>query len=89
MIEDPEFDPWQQRWVEPAEAYQVEFWSKPHGPMWHCDTTRLLDASSVEEVLAWARTRAEGRDITVYVEVNRGAEGGRLRLLGVDPTKAH
>lgn len=88
MIEDPDFEGWEQRGVEPVEAYQVEFWSQPSGPMWHCDATRLLEVSDVEEVFAWAREHADGRNITIYAEVNRGPERGRLRLAGVDPTAA-
>jgi hypothetical protein len=91
MIEDRDFNSWgRQRWDEPAESYQVEFWSRPGGPgsMWHADCTRLLAAPSVDEVIAWARERAEGRDITIWAEVNRGRDRGPVRLLGIDPTRA-
>ena len=89
MIEDLDFDPWEARWIELAPIYQIEFWSTPGGPgsMWHADVTRLKEASSVEDVLTWARAQAEGRQFTIYAEVNRGTDRGRVRLFGTDPTR--
>jgi hypothetical protein len=91
MIEDRSFDPWESGLcAECPSAYQVEFWSTPGGPgsMWHADVTRLLEAASIEEVLAWARERAEGRDIAIWAEVARGRDRGRVLLIGVDPPRA-
>jgi hypothetical protein len=97
-LDEAEFDIRESRWAEPAEpagpasTYQVEFWTKlndpppPLAPMWQVETTRLVGARDVREVLAWAEKRAESRDVTIYVEVNRGPNAGRVRLVGVDPT---
>lgn len=96
-MEELEIDIREGRWAEPTEpdgaasTYQVEFWTKlndpapPLAPMWHVETIRLAGARDVREALAWADERAEGRHVTVYVEVDRGGLG-RVRLVGVDPT---
>lgn len=97
-MDETEIDLTESRWAEPAEpadaalTYQVEFWTKlndpppPLAPMWHVETTRLSGARDVREVLAWAEERVRGRNLTIYAEVNRGADAGRVRLVGVDPT---
>jgi hypothetical protein len=97
-MEELEIDIHEGRWAEPthpdgpASTYQVEFWTKlndpgpPLAPLWSVEATRLTGVQNVREVLAWADKRAEGREVTVYVEVNRGPDAGRVRLVGVDPT---
>lgn len=71
------------RWVEDDPTYQVVFWK---GAGWS-DHTRLAGVKDIHEVLAWAEAHADGRDIAIYVELDRGKEHGHLRLLGVDPTR--
>jgi hypothetical protein len=100
-MEELEIDIRELRWAEPAEpagpasTYQVEFWTKlsdpepPLAPLWQVEAIRLVDVQSIREVLAWADERAEGREVTIYVEVNRGSDAGRVRLVGVDPTSGN
>lgn len=97
-MEESEIDIREARWAEPtdpdvpASVYQVEFWTKlndpapPLAPMWQVETTRLAGVRDVRDALAWADERAAGRNVTIYVEVNRGPDMGRVRLIGVDPT---
>jgi hypothetical protein len=97
-MDELEIDVRESRWDEPTEpagpasVYQVEFWTQlndpppPLAPMWQVEPIRLAGARDVREVLAWADERAQGRKVTIYVEVNRGPDAGRVRLVGVDPT---
>jgi hypothetical protein len=80
------------RWYEDEPTYQVVFWQKlndpdpPLRPMWWSHSTRLAGVKDIYEVLEWAEAHADGRDIAIYVELDRGKENGNIRLLGVDPT---
>ncbi|QCB93360.1 hypothetical protein [Cellulomonas shaoxiangyii] len=62
-------------------AYRVEFWiGSTQAEEW-----RLVDVDSVEEVLAWVRTRADGRSAVVGVEHRCGEGIAVARLLGRAP----
>lgn len=81
------------RWVEDQPTYQVHFWTKlndpgpPFAPLWSKDAYRLAGVTDVHDVLEWAKARANGREIAIYAEVDRGHDRGDVRLVGVDPTR--
>lgn len=94
MIEELPVDIAEARWVEDSPTYQVVFWKRmndpepPLRPMWWSDATRLAGVGDIREVLEWAEAHAEGREIAIYAELDRGKEHGNVRLLGIDPTWA-
>ncbi len=78
--------------TDEARAYGVIFWTKgavqsgvvvaPDSEEW-----LLTAAADIDEVLAWARTRAEGRDFEILA-LSPGAIGySAIRLFGSDPTE--
>ncbi|GIT78490.1 hypothetical protein LLS1_01590 [Leifsonia sp. LS1] len=73
-------DPRDVSWEVEDPAYRVYF----HGPAGRADEWRVTDARSVNEVVAWANERADGRSYVLYVEV-KTAETGLVRLDGFDP----
>lgn len=82
------------RWVVDVPSYQVVFWRKrndpepPLVPLWSAEPHRLRGITDVSEVLAWAEANANGRDVAIYAEIDRGPNQGLVLLRGVDPTKA-
>lgn len=73
-------DPRDVSWEVEDPAYRVYF----HGRAGHADEWRVTGARSVNEVVAWANERADGRSYVLYVEV-KTAETGLVRLDGFDP----
>jgi hypothetical protein len=73
---------------------QVVFWYKlndpdpPLVPLWSEEPHRLRGIADVSEVLAWAEAKANGRDLTIYAEIDRGPDRGLVLVRGVDPTWA-
>ena len=58
--------------------------------MYHCQENRLIDATSVHEVIAWADSTARpDQTYTLYVEHHHDNRPGLLELAGVDPTESH
>jgi hypothetical protein len=90
MLAQP-VDPRDQRWEVPEPIYRVCFWDCPAperaDSMWTSDEWQL-EGSDIDEVLAWAQAKAEGRRFVVYAEVTGGQPSGLglVRLLGTDPT---
>ena len=65
-------------------TYRVVFWEQISGEGFGADEYDVTGVADVEEVLAWARTRASaGQTFTIHALVDRTA----LRLLGDDPTR--
>jgi hypothetical protein len=90
-------DPRDTQWEADQPVYRVYFFHQPDAlpsvaqqhVMWHCDEHRLRDATDVEEVLGWARTKARPDQVfVVYVEQRDAQRSGLVRLLGVDPNSA-
>jgi hypothetical protein len=73
---------------------QVVFWYKlndpdpPLVPLCSEEPHRLRGIADVSEVLAWAEAKANGRDLTIYAEIDRGPDRGLVLVRGVDPTWA-
>lgn len=94
MIEERPVDRYEVRWVEDEPTYQVHFWKRlnapdpPLRPMWLQDSYRLTGVAGVQEAHEWAQARADGRDIAIYAELDRGDQHGLVRLMGFDPTWA-
>jgi hypothetical protein len=80
------------RWVVDQPTYQVVFWHKlndpdpPLVPLWSEEPHRLRDVVDVSEVLTWANAHAEGREVAIYAEVDRGPDQGLVLVVGRDPT---
>lgn len=88
-------DPRDIRWEMDGQVYRVYFWTGPSHPDggWSCTETRVTDVDSVAEVLEWAFSHAEDRDVVVYLELEAqpgalGVERGLVRLHGRDPGEA-
>ena len=99
MRDDIDFDPRDCIWEEDRPTYRVYFWHQLPAPPgfpqdrvgYQCDEHRLVGATDVNEVLAWAEGKRQGDDTyTLYVEVDvsqpAAGEVGLVRLAGVDPT---
>jgi hypothetical protein len=83
-------DPRINRWEVDQPAYRVTFWqqsSSPSGAGWTSDEWRLTEAD-VHEVLAWVDDQANGRRVTVWVDLAHDGEPGLVRLSGWEPTRA-
>jgi hypothetical protein len=76
-------DPRDTRWERDEIAYRVYFW-RGAGTS---DEWRVTDAD-VSEVLDWAREKAQGRYITMWVEHTVNGDLGMLRLEGWEPTRS-
>jgi hypothetical protein len=88
-------DPRDIQWESDRPAYRVYFWHQPPAPSgipqehmgYHCDERRILGATDVHEVIAWAlRTARPDQTFTLYVEHLQNGRPGLIRLGGVDPT---
>ena len=82
------------RWVVEEPSYRVVFWTKlndpepPLVPLWSETSHTLRGVSDVTQALTWAEENAEGRQVCVYAEVDRGPDLGFVLLRGTDPTRA-
>ena len=77
------------RWEEDLPAYRVYFWEttvENPGAGWASDEWRLNDAD-IEEVLAWATQHANGRYLTIWVELEVAGQTGLVRLSGWEPVR--
>jgi hypothetical protein len=91
-------DPRDTQWEVDSPVYRVYFWHQPPAPPagvaqehvgWHCDEYRLSDVADVEEVIDWARKKAQSdQSFVIYVEQRDGQRSGLARLFGVDPNSA-
>jgi hypothetical protein len=53
----------------------------------YCDENRVVDATDVQEVIAWAdRTAKPNETYALYVEHQHAGETGLIRVAGTDPT---
>lgn len=75
-------DPRDSGWERDEVAYRVYFWRGTSSEEW-----RVTEAD-VTEVLAWARTNAQGRRITMWVEHTDNGDLGMIRLEGWEPTRS-
>lgn len=79
-------------WATEARAYHVYFWTQMSDPdppavaLWRSDVKRVSGVSDVIEVLAWAEEHAEGRTVTIWLEVPAGGRFGLIQIHGIDPT---
>ena len=85
-------DPREARWEIDGQVYRVDFWAAPSHPegAWACSEVQLTGVNSVAEVLDWSSSRAEGRDVVIYLELDEqpgaaGAGRGLVRLHGRGP----
>lgn len=74
-------DPRDATQMENHPAYRVEFWASPT----HSEEWRLVDATSVTEVIAWVEANASGRDAVLFAEYRAEVGVGLLRLVGHSP----
>lgn len=88
VVQAMPIDPRDQQWQSDSPAYRVFFWqSRGSGELsgWESEEWQLTEAD-VDEVLAWAGSRAAGRTMSIWV-VHQDADGiGLIRLAGIDPT---
>jgi hypothetical protein len=71
-------DPRDARWERHDVAYRVYFWQGTSSDEW-----RLTEAD-VTEVLMWAREKARGRHLNLWLEHEENGELGLIRLAGWD-----
>ncbi len=58
--------------------------------MYHCQENRLIDATRLHEVVAWADSTARpDRTCTLCIEQHHDGRPGLLKFAGVDPTESH
>ena len=79
------------RWIIGAPTYRVDFWdwiSPGDGTQgtghWRQESYYVTEADT-DEVIAWASSKAEGRQLVIYLRATRDGEPGLIRLLGTDP----
>lgn len=82
MLAEP-IDPRDTNWARDEVAYRVYFWRGAA----LSDEWRVTEAD-VNEVLDWAREKAEGRYITVWAEHVDDGDLGMIRLEGWEPTRS-
>lgn len=83
-------DPRTVRWEKDHPVYRVYFWQRTAEDPdagWASDEWRLSGAD-VHEVLTWATEHADGRYLTIWVELEAAGETGLVRLSGWEPTRA-
>ena len=82
------------RWQITDTVYVVDFWHRlapppggdPEKQGHKQDSFRVSGADSVEDVLSWARTNAEGRSFVLYLQLGAAVERGIVQIHGTDPT---
>jgi hypothetical protein len=76
-----------------APTYRVDFWhvvspgdpARGLAPRYKQDSYYLADCDA-DEVIAWANSEAEGREVVICLSTKRDGEPGLIRLMGEDPT---
>ncbi len=88
-------DPRDVTWEDDRPIYRVYFWGRGTAPAhvppdlvgYYCNENRMLGASDVHEVIAWANQTAKPNETyTLYVEHQHAGETGLIQLAGTDPT---
>jgi hypothetical protein len=81
------------RWMIKAPTYRVDFWhvvspgdpARGLAPGYKQDSYYLADCDA-DEVIGWANSEAEGREVVIYLSTDQRGEPGLIRLMGEDLT---